>query len=151
MQLTNLMKTIRIKPDASGYTVAAGTTDTLLSDVIDTAGYEGVRIVVGFGTITSTAVTSIKVRQCDTSGGTYADLEGSSITVADDDDNQIAVIDVYRPRERYLKTSISRATANAVIDFAIVEFYGSRVVPAANTDATVISTELHASPAEGTA
>jgi hypothetical protein len=150
MQLTNLIKTQRIKPDGSGFGVAAGTSD-LTSDVIDTAGYEGVRILLGFGVITTGALTSAKVAQCDTSGGSYADLEGTKVTVADDDDSQVVVIDIHRPRERYLEVLIDRGTQNAVVDFCIVEYYGSSTIPAANSDATVVATELHVSPAEGTA
>lgn len=150
MQLTNLIKTKRVMPDGSGYAVAAGATD-VTSTAIDTQGYEGLRLILGFGAITSGAVTSVKAKQCDTSGGSYADLEGSSVTVADDDDNQIVTIDIYRPRERYIKLFTARATQNSVIDFLIVELYGSRTIPADNADATVIATELHVSPAEGTA
>lgn len=150
MQLTNSLKTKRIYPDGSGFGVVAGTTD-LTSEVIDRAGFEGVRIIIGFGAITAGAVTSVKVQQCDTSGGSYADLEGSSVTVADDDDSQIVVIDVHQSRERYLKTVIDRGTQNAVVDFEIVEFYCGRTIPPVQTDASVVATEVHVSPAEGTA
>jgi len=150
MQCTNMMKTIRIKPDASGYTVAAGSS-AVTSDPIDTSGFEGVRIITGFGALTSGAVTSQKVQQATATGGSYADLLASSITVADDDDNQITVIDIYRPQELFLKVVTSRATQNAVIDFMIVELYCSRTQPVDTADATVISTEKHVSPAEGTA
>lgn len=149
-QITNSITTKRVMPDGSGYTVAAGTTD-LTSAAIDTAGYQGARIIIGFGAITANAVTSVKAQQCDTEGGDYADLAGSAITVADDDDNQIVVIDIFRPQERYLKTIIDRGTQNAVVDFMIVELYNPRVIPAATSDATVVATEKHTSPDEGTA
>lgn len=150
MQMSNDVSTKRIKPDGSTYAVAAGTSD-LTSEYVDTALYESTRFVIGFGAITSGAVTSVKVQQCDTSGGSYADLEGTSQTVADDDDNQIVIVEITRPRERYLKTVIDRGTQNAVIDFEIVEQSGPRNLPAVNTDATVIGVEKHVSPAEGTA
>lgn len=150
-QITNNMKTYRVKPDNSGFTVAAGTDDTLTSTYVDTAGFQGARFIIGFGTITANAVTSVKLSQCDTSGGSYADLLGTSISVAADDDNQIVVMDIYQPRERYLQSVITRATANAVVDFLIVELYGPATVPAVRTDATVVSTEISIAPAEGTA
>lgn len=150
MQMTNHVTTKRVKVDGTNFTGSAGTTD-LTSEAIDTAGYQGARLIFGFGAITTNAVTSVKVTQCDTSGGTYADLEGSAVTVADDDDNQIVVIDIFKPRERYLKTVIDRGTQNAVVDFLIVELYNPHVIPAATSDATVVATEKHTSPAEGTA
>lgn len=150
MQLSNQITTKRVKPDDSTYAVAAGTGD-LTSSAIDTSGYEGVRILIGFGEITAGAVTSVKVQQAPTSGGSYADLEGSSITVADDGDNKIVVIDIHKPKEPFLKTIIDRGTQNAVVDFMVVELYCPRALPAVVADATVISTEKHVSPAEGTA
>lgn len=132
--------------------VAAGTSDQT-SSVIDTLGFDGVKIYSAFGTITSGAVTSVKVQQSsdDGSADTYADLEGTSVTVADDDDNQVVVHDIYRPRERYLKVVIDRGTQNAVIDGVIAVLYGARVQPVTNDASTVVSREVHASPAEGTA
>ena len=115
------------------------------------AGYEGCRFIIGFGAITSGAATSIKVQQ-NTANATsgMADLEGSSITITDANDNKIAIAEVHLPRERYLRLTTLRATQNSVIDFLIVELYGSRVLPITD-DATVISAEVSVSPAEGTA
>lgn len=149
MNLSNGIETRRIKADGTNYTVAAGSS-AATSEVIDMGEYDAIRLVTGFGAIVSGAVTSIKVTQCDTSDGQYADIEGSSITVADDDDNLVAVIDIYRPRERYLKVVYSRATQNATVDFLVAELYGSRTEPVTQ-GATVISQEIHRSPAEGTA
>lgn len=150
MNLSDALKLIRNKPDGSTYAVVAGTSD-LSSDIVDTADCEGVIFVTGFGAITTSAVTSVKVQQNDansTSG--MADLEGSSIAVADTNDDKIVVHDIYRPRERYLRTVVDRGTANAVVDFQLVIKYGVKLQPITD-DATVISREVHASPAEGTA
>lgn len=132
--------------------VTAGTTDQT-SSAIDTLGYDGVKIYTAFGAITSGAVTSVKVQQSsdDASADAYADLEGTSITIADDDDNQVAVHDIYRPRERYLKVVVDRGTQNAVIDGIIAVLYGARELPTTDDTSTVVSREIHASPAEGTA
>lgn len=150
MNLSSNLKTFRFKVDGTNYTGAAGTSD-LTSEALDTAGFEGVRIVLGFGAIVAGAVTSVKAQQCDTSGGTYADLEGTSISVADDDDNQCVVIDIYRPRERYIKIVTDRGTQNATVDFGVAVFYGARIGPVTEDTATVVARELHRSPAEGTA
>jgi hypothetical protein len=150
MNLSTSIKTLRLKVDGTNYTGAADTSD-LTSEYVDTQGFEGCRFVVGFGALTSTAVTSIKVQQCDTSDGSYSDLTGTSITVADDDDNKIAIVDIYRPRERYLKLVTDRGTANAVVDFLVAELYGATAHPVSQSSSIVISQEVHASPAEGTA
>lgn len=148
--MSTRIKTMRIKPDGSGWTVAAGSSD-VNSDIVDTAGAESVRFIIGFGAITSGAVTSIKVQQNDANSGTgMADLADSGITVADTDDNKIAIAEVYRPRERYLRLTTKRATQNAVIDFLMVELAYPRKLPIAD-DSTVISAEVGVSPAEGTA
>lgn len=132
--------------------VAAGTTDQT-SSAIDTLGFDGVKIYTVFGTITSGAVTSVKLQSSsdDAVADAYADLTGTSITVADDDDNQVTVHDIYRPAERYIKVVIDRGTQNAVIDGVIAVLYGARVMPTTNDASTVVSREVYASPAEGTA
>lgn len=147
MNRANTEKVIRVMN-----AVAAGQT-AQTSSAIDTAGYEGVKIYSMFGTITSGAATSVKVQQSsdDASADAYADLAGSSVTVADDDDNQVVVHDIYRPRERYLKVVISRATQNAVIDGIVAVLYGADKMPTTDDTTTVVARETHSSPAEGTA
>lgn len=144
------MVTKRLKVDGTNYTGAAGTTD-LTSETVDTQGFEGVRFICGFGTITGSAVTSTKVRQGAASNmSDGADLLGTAQTVADTDDNKIVISEIFRPEERYVDHIVDRGTANAVVDFLIVELYGPRVKPVTQ-DATVIGMEVAISPIEGTA
>lgn len=147
-QLSPLVKTTRVKN-----AVAAGTGDTVQSDAVDMADFEGVRFTVLFGTITSSAVTTVKAQQSSTAGlaGTEDDLAGTAQSVADTDDNKAVVIDVYRPIDRYVNVAVVRATANAVIDGIIAEQYGARKVPTTDDTTTVVGREVHVSPAEGTA
>jgi hypothetical protein len=72
---------------ASTLTAGAAGTSDITSDAVDTSGCEGVLFIVSFGGITAGAVTSIKVQQCDTSAGSYADLTGTAQTVADTNDD----------------------------------------------------------------
>jgi len=148
--LSQEVVTKRIKPDGSGFTVAAGSAD-VNSDIVDTAGYDGVRFIAGFGAITSGGVQGIKVQQ-NTANSTsgMADLAGSAIAVADSDDNKMAISDIIRPQERYLRVVTTRATQNSVVDFLIVELYRARTQPITQ-DTTVVSAEVKSSPAEGTA
>lgn len=147
MNRANSEKTIRVMNG-----VAAGTTDQT-SAAIDTAGFDGVKFYTMFGTITSGAVTSVKVQQSSDDGGSdaYADLAGTSITVADDDDNQVVVHDIYRPRERYLKAVVDRGTQDAVIDGILAVLYCANKQPTTDDSTTVVGRETHTSPAEGTA
>lgn len=133
--------------------VAAGTGDTIQSDAVDMAGFEGVMFVVQFGTITATAVTTVKGQQSATAGlaGTEADLLGTAQSVADSDDGKATVLDIYRPGKRYVNCAVVRATANVVIDGILAIQYGAAVTPTTNDATTVTGREVHISPAEGTA
>lgn len=150
MQLTNKVKTLRLDdPTVAG---ASDITDTL---VVDMLGFEGCRFMVGFGAITSGAATSIKVQQAtakstDTALTSGADLEGSSVVVADTDDSKMVIQDIFKPRERYLQVHILRATQNSVVEFVIAEQYNTRKLPVTK-DSSVATQELKVSPAEGTA
>jgi hypothetical protein len=132
--------------------VAAGTT-AVTSSAIDMKGFDSCQFVVFFGAITANAVTSVKAQQSsdDGSSDAYADLAGTSITVADDDDNQTVILDIDKPRERYLKCVVSRATQNAVVDGIFAIQYNAVEQPVTHDAATVVGSEFHHAPAEGTA
>lgn len=132
--------------------VVAGTT-VQTGSAVDMAGWTGVKFYYLFGAITAGAVTSCEVQQSsdDGVGDAYTDLEGTNVAVADDDDNQVVVIDIKNPRERYLKPQINRATQNAVIDGILAVRYGPRTLPTSESASVVVSREQHISPAEGTA
>ena len=102
----------------------AGTTDVTSSSV-DMKGFDAVKFGVLFGTITATAVTSIKTQQSsdDGSSDTFADLLGTSQTVADTDDDKVFRIDITSPRERYVRCIVDRGTANAVVDGIVARLY----------------------------
>lgn len=131
--------------------VAAGTSD-VNSNIIDMQNFDGVIFVTSFGAITSGAVTSVKLQQdTDSAGGTMADLEGSAQSVADDDDDQIVVHDIYRPRERYVRVVVDRGTQNAVINSIVAIQYKGSKAPCTNDSSTVVALKTLISPAEGTA
>jgi len=144
--LTNATKTIRVMN-----AVAAGTTDQN-SSIVDMAGFEGVRFIALFGTLTATQVTQIKVQQdTDSAGGTMADLAGSNTgPLADGDGNKMLITEIVHPRERYVRCVVDRGTANAVIDGVIAELFGPAVEPV-TASSTVSAQEVALAPAEGTA
>ena len=146
---TKNFKVSRIKVDGTNYQAAAGATD-LTSEAVDMQGFESCECIVLVGAITSGAVTSLRASQCDTSGGSYADLLGSDVAIADTDDNKAARLEIVSPRERFLKFVTKRATQNAVVEGMIVTQRGARKLPVADAS-TVVGSEIHVSPAEGTA
>lgn len=147
---TKHQKVIRLTVDGTNFQAAAGTSD-LTSGAVDMQGFESARFLYCLGTITSGAVTSIKAQQCDTTGGSYADLLGTSVTVADTDDNKVVSLEIVQPLERFLKVVIDRGTQNAVVESLVVILSGSKELPIADDSTTVVGSEVHVSPIEGTA
>lgn len=144
-----LSKQVKVSQAITVTAGAAGTTD-INGTTLDTANFEGVMIEVTMGAIVSGAVTSIKVQQGDASNlSDAADLEGTAITVADDDDNETFLIDIFKPRKRYVRVVVDRGTQNATVAAASYIQYGPRTLP--TSQGTAVTLESHVSPAEGTA
>lgn len=120
--------------------VAAGTTDVTVT--IDRTGFDGIGFSVLFGAITSTAVTSCKLGVGSASDGSDAvDVSGVSATVADDDDNQIALLELagIPDDKKYVTLTVDRGTANAVIDGVLVHLFNPRTLPVTqDTSSTVV-------------
>jgi hypothetical protein len=145
----NLSKNCKISTAITPTAGAAGTS-TINGTTLDTQDSEGVLIIVRMGTITTGAVTSIKVQQGDASNlSDAADLAGTGQTIADTDDDKTFYIDLYKPLKRYVRVVVSRATQNAVVASAEYFQYETRKMPV--THGAGVAGELHISPAEGTA
>jgi len=131
---------------------AAGTSD-VTSAAIDMKGYEGVMILVKFGAIVSGAATAVTAHTSsdDGSADAYTAILGSSQTVADTDDNKVFVMEFVKPRERYLKAVVTKATQNSTVESIVAIRYGAKKLPATDDSTTVGGSETHVSPAEGTA
>lgn len=121
------------------------------SDPVDMAGFEGVLFVVAAGTITTGGAQSINAAQDDASNGSFTDLAGTKVTVADDDDGQIFWLDVYQPSKRYVRLEIARATQDSAFGEIYAILYGGKQLPAVNNIDDTSTGELHITPAEGTA
>ena len=147
----NLSKNIKITQAITPTAGAAGTT-AINGATLDMLGWDGVLMVVTMGAITGSAVTSINAAQDSASGmGTAADLLGTGQTIADTDDEDIFVIDLYRPIERYVRVEVARATQNAVVSSAVYYQYAGSNVKLPPSHGSTINIEQHSSPAEGTA
>jgi hypothetical protein len=147
--MINLSKAVKISSAVTPTAGVAGTSD-INGTTLDMSGFQSCLVVVRMGTITSTAVTSIKLQQGALSDASdMADLLGTAQTIADDDDDETFYIDIHQPTERYIRLVVDRGTANAVVASASYIQYNPDLMP--TTHGTGVSGEFHQSPAEGTA
>ncbi len=136
-----------VQPLRVSNAVAAGTTD-VNTTVVDTANSDGVRFTVLFGTLTSSQTTFVKLQGGSLANGSdMADLLDSTTgtviktaNLADADSNKIAVIEVYKPKVRYVRAVIDRGTANAVIDGATAQLILNNPLPYTSNTTTVAVT-----------
>ncbi len=144
----NLSKNVKI---TTALDYASGSADRT-GAILDMSGYEGVLTIVKFAVIATGAVTKIKMQQ-DTAVamGAAADLAGTGIDVADDDDNQVFAIDLYKPLERYVRLYVDKDATNATAESAVYIQYKNRKGAIDNNVTDAVTTETHVSPAEGTA
>jgi hypothetical protein len=143
--LTQAVKTIRVLN-----ATAVGTT-TLTATAVDMQGFEGVRFLVLFGTITD-GTPDLQARQGQLANmSDAATLAGTLASMLDADDNKIGLLDVYKPQERYVDLQIVRGGATGcVVDGVVAELYGARIHPVTQDASVGAAQELHVSPAEGT-
>lgn len=149
--MENLISAVKLTQCNTLTAGVAGTT-AIKGTAIDMSDYETCLFVVPFGTITSGAVTSIKVQQSvDTTDGNFADLAGTSVTVLDTNDDTCFYVEVTKPIKRYVRLYVSRGTQNAVVGNILAIQGNGRVKPSVQDAATITSGKLLQSPAEGTA
>lgn len=139
-QLTNAVKITKVKDHSTAATSAVE------SDYVDMAGFEGVVFITSFGTAASG--NTLLAAQDSASGGSYTDLEGTSVTSGTSDED--VWIDVYRPTKRYVRAEAARGTSSTLESIWAIQ-YGARVQPVDNTTSGTIAGEAHVSPAEGSA
>ena len=129
--------------------VAAGTATTNCSSV-DMKGYNDVTFVCAIGAIEATGTVTLKAQQ-STDDSSFADLEGTAIAYTASDDNKLAILEVTSPRERYVRPVVVTATANGTIDSVIAVQSSADAEPVTHDSSTVVGSEQHLAPAEGTA
>lgn len=143
--LTERVKIVSALDYASGTADRTGAT-------LDMAGYDGVLMVVKLAAVAAGGTNSIKAQQGAASNlSDAADLEGTKIDIADDDDNQIFVIDLFKPTERYVRLYVDKDTANACAESALYIQYAGRSQPVTLNVTDLVTGEAHVAPAEGTA
>jgi hypothetical protein len=123
--------------------VTAGTS-TITGSALNMAGFDGVLFLVSLGTPATD--NTVKITQCDTSGGSYADLTGTSVGASATDTPLI--VDLKYPREQFLKYVVTRATSTTIDTVVIIQY---KAAIRAVTQPTNTQVERWNGPAEGTA
>ena len=132
--------------------VAAASNTDNNSDIIDMAGYEGIIFVAPIEDSVATGVATLTVEQnTANSDSGMAAIAGASATktcaVNDDINGTLLIVEVYRPRERYVQAVCTSATANIAFGTVTAILYGNRKVPATE-HATVSDSATVSSAAE---
>lgn len=135
----------------SALTYASGTSDRT-GDALDMSGYQGVIVLLRPAAIGANAGLTAKVQTDSTSAFASAlDIEGSSQTIADDDDNQIFVWDIRNAPERYIRVYVDKNGATATAEDCTYIQYGADTRPITNTVTDKVTAETHIWADNGTA
>lgn len=139
----NLSNDVRITKVSAA--VATGTT-AVNSSVVDMQGYDGVIFLASLGT--AAANNGVKAQQGQIANmSDAADLAGT--LVSSNGTQTDLVLEIFRPRERYVRASVVRGTTTTVEAIWAIQFMAAKM-PVNNVTAAQAA-ELWASPAEGTA
>lgn len=126
--------------------VAATAAQTeVLTSVYDMAGWDGIVYIAYLGDVANTSVLTLTAKENSansTSSPTptaVTDGATSAFTAdATSADDKLLVVDVVRPSKRYQFASLTRTTANAVVNGILAIRYRSRSLPVTQP-ATVIA------------
>jgi hypothetical protein len=141
----SLAKNVAI--DRVSNAVAAGTSD-INSSSVDMEGFETVTFIVSFGAITATAVTSIQIDH-SSDGSTWNPVLGSKVTVPDTASNKVAIVEAVRPTLQFVRCTVDRGTANAVVDSIVAVRSGPRKAPISQ-GSTIVGTTVVIGSTTGT-
>jgi hypothetical protein len=141
MNLTKNVKVTMVKAGA----VSAGT--AINSDSVDMEGFDGVIFLGTIATANAANFANVAQSSDDGSADDFTDLAGTKVVPGDNGDSYM--IDVYRPGKRYLRCELDRGGANTATGDIYAIQYVARKAPV--THGATIDSELHVSPAEGTA
>jgi hypothetical protein len=126
---------------------SAASTADVTSDIVDTAGYEGVVFFTSFGTANATNTVKVQQNTANQTTG-MADLTGTSVASGSSDED--VIIEIHNPQERYLQVVAARGASSTLESVWAVLYNGTPGVDANSVSGTQIA-ELHHAPAEGTA
>ena len=134
------MKYIKVKDHS------AASTASVTSDIVDTAGYQGVVFVTSFGTADATNTVKAQQNTANQTTG-MADLVNTSIASGTTDEDIILAI--HKPLERYVQVVAARG-ASSTLESIWAILYGGDAGASVNSVAGTQIAEQHITPAEGT-
>lgn len=140
MNLSKETKTVRVA------NAAAAAQTEVLSSVLDMQGYDGVMFIALLGDVTATSVLTLTAKG-NTASSTSSPTPVTQVATApftagaSDADNKLLVVDVFNPALRYVFASLTRTTANAVVDGIVAIQYTAEQRPTV-ADATVLASAL---------
>lgn len=127
---------------------AAGTTD-VESAIVDMSGFEGVLFITSYGTAAADNFIKAQQNTANSASG-MADLEGTKVLTGASPSNEDVMLDIYKPRERYLRCVAVVDTSSTIESIWAIQ-YGPKTRPCVNSVSGTSIAEAHVSPAEGTA
>lgn len=132
--------------------VTAGASIDQNSDRLDMSGWDGVIFIVPITDSVNTGVATLTIEQntadSDTGMAALAGAVATATSAADDDlNNQLLVVDLFRPTERYVQGVVTSATANIAFGNMVAIQYMGRKLPVTQP-ASVANSASVASPAE---
>lgn len=148
MDIHNLSKALAFSTPVAA--TAAGTT-VVNGTGVDMQGYSGVLFVLLLGALSANQVTALKAQVSDDNATNWQDLAGSLTgPAADADSGKAILLDIYKPKSRYVRPVVNRATGNAVVNNVIAFRYHSHIEPT-DEGTSVIDRKVLNSPNVGTA
>lgn len=123
--LSQRTKTLQVYADLSGtaYYVATGVTAKTTAHV-DTKGWSGVRFIVVIGAATNAGTIAIQLNGSDTTTG-FVSLGATALASRTNSSSDYVpmIVEVNRPKSRYINATITPATQNSAISGVIVELF----------------------------
>jgi len=142
---TSVKVTLASGATAVGTTVVAGST-------LDMSGFEGVLFILQGGTITDGGLGVKASGGAAADGSDKQDLAGTLTSLSNAQDNDVAVLDLFRPTQRYITPQAVRGgSTGAVIQGLIAIQYGAHNKPTVDDATTAPVSKVVISPAVGTA
>lgn len=139
LNLLNDIKVIPVEPYASA------ATSTLTTDVVDTQGFDSIAFIAYIGdatsgaTITLTGKTNTASSTSSPTPVTLADTVAYTAGASDADD-KVMILDLHKPRDRYVFATLTRADQNVVLNGIIAVLYNAHQLPVTQHASVIDST-----------
>jgi hypothetical protein len=132
--------------------VAGDGQSTLTTDVVDTQGFDSVAFIVKTGDVTSGSVLTLTAKTNSANSISspapvvLTDTVTYTATTASDADDKLLILDLHKPRQRYVFGVLTIGTQNATIEGIFALLYNAHDMPL-TVDSSVIDYESVNDPA----